>query len=357
MGSPVIVAARRTAVATIGRGFGDVGAEHLLAPLLIEQATALPQVDDVIIGMARSPGGDPARLAALEAGMDVPGITVDRQCGSGLAAIAVAASAVRAGDADFILAGGVESASTAPVGRSRFAPDSIGDPDMGPAAEDLARTRGISRERQDAYAGRSHALALAADLGEEIQVVRGVDRDDRPRALDARLLARMPPAFSHDGTVTAGNSCGVSDGAAVVSVVDDAWRRASGLPGMVVRCHATTSCDPRTPGIGPVGAIRTVCERGGVDLADVDVIEITEAFAAQVLAVTDDLGLDPLGRDAHRICPLGGAIAMGHPWGASGAILVVRLFTHLVRGGSARFGIAACAVGGGQGVAMLVERV
>jgi acetyl-CoA C-acetyltransferase len=356
MASPVIVAARRTAVATVGRGFAGVGVEHLLAPLIAEQAAVLPRVDDVVVGMARSAGGDPARVAALEAGVDVPGVTVDRQCGSGLAAVALAASMVRAGDAAYVIAGGAESASTAPAGRARFAPDSIGDPDMGPAAEQLATDRGITRDRQDAYAARSHERAVAADVAAEILAINGVQRDDRPRRLDARLLARMPAAFSAAGTVTAGNSCGVSDGAATVTVVDDAWHRGSGLPGMRIRSHATTSCDPRTPGIGPVDAIRAVCDRGGVDLADVDVIEITEAFAAQVLAVTDALGLDALGRDAHRICPLGGAIAMGHPWGASGAILVVRLFTHLVRHGTARFGVAACAVGGGQGVAMLVER-
>lgn len=356
MGSPAIVAARRTAVTTIGRGFAGAGIERLLAPLIAEQAAGVPRVDDVVIGMARSAGGDPARVAALEAGVDVPGVTVDRQCGSGLAAIALAASMVRADDAAYVIAGGAESASTAPAGRARFAPDSIGDPDMGPAAEQLAVERGITRERQDAYAARSHERALAADVAPEILAIDGIDRDDRPRRIEARLLARMPAAFTDGGTVTAGNSCGISDGAAAVTVVDDAWRRDAALPGMIIRSHATTSCDPRTPGIGPVDAIRAVCDRGGVDLSDVDVIEITEAFAAQVLAVTDALGLDPLGRDAHRICPLGGAIAMGHPWGASGAILVVRLFTHLVRHRTARFGIAACAVGGGQGVAMLVER-
>lgn len=352
-----VIAASRTAIATVGRGFADLDASELLAPLIEVQARSVPEVDDVVIGMARSAGGNPARVAALRAGVDVPGVTVDRQCGSGLAAVALAASMVGSGDARAVLAGGVESASTAPPGRAAFAPAEMGDPDMGPAAETLARRYGITRPRQDAYAERSHARALAADVRSEIVAVNGVDADDRPRAVSRRLLERMPPAFEVGGTVTAGNSCGISDGAALLTVVADDWRRREGLPGMRIRAHAVTACDPATPGIGPVAAITQVCERGGVDLGDVDVFEITEAFAAQVLAVTDALGLDPLGADAERICPLGGAIAAGHPWGASGAVLLVRLHTHLLHRESARIGVAACAVGGGQGVAMLVERV
>ena len=159
------------------------------------------------------------------------------------------------------------------------------------------------------------------------------------------------------GTVTAGNSCGINDGAAALAVIPEAARAAAGLPGLRVLATAVVGVDPALPGLGPVPAVRAVLRRGRLRLDDVDVVEITEAFAAQVLACTDALGLDPLAVDAGRVCPDGGAIALGHPWGASGALLVVRLFSRLVRRGLGRYGIGACAVGGGQGVAVLVEAV
>lgn len=363
--TPVIVAARRTAVVTADRGFAALTVSDLAAPVLQAVADEVPRngdpIDEVVLGVARSPGGNPARVAGLAAGLgpSVPGMTVDRQCGSGLAAIAVAADMVRAGSATVVLAGGAESASTSAPGRARFAPEELGDPDMGPAAEDLARIRGIGRERQDAYALRSHARALAADFAGEIVVVGDQQRDGRPRALKAEVLARMPGAFVPGGTVTAGNSCGISDGAAAVAIVPAWWQAERRLPGLAIRGSVAVGVDPRLPGIGPAPAIERVLARCGRQLGEVEVLEITEAFAAQVLAVTDALGLDPLGADAGRVCPQGGAIAIGHPWGASGAILMVRLFSQLVRGGgpAPRLGIAACAVGGGMGLAMLVERV
>lgn len=372
--TPVVVAARRTAIATAGHQFAGLTAAELAAPVLqalladvhlMPSADTGPQVDDVILGVARSPGGNPARMAALLAGMDVavPAVTVDRQCGSGLAAIMLAADMVRAGSATVVLAGGAESASTAPPGRAAFAPASIGDPEMGPAAEDLADACSISRERQDAYAERSHARALAADLSPEIVPIAGLVRDARPRRMRPEALARMPAAFRPGGTVTAGNSCGISDGAAAVAVVPEWWRAERGLAGLALRAWCSVGVDPRLPGIGPVPAVGRVLQQAGMQLGAVDVLEITEAFAAQVLAVTDRLGLDALGADADRICPLGGAIAIGHPWGASGAIAMVRLFTLLVRAPhpdadrGPRVGIATCAVGGGMGLAALVERV
>jgi acetyl-CoA C-acetyltransferase len=304
-------------------------------------------------------------MAGLLAGLDVgvPALTVDRQCGSGLAAIMLAADMVRAGSATVVLAGGAESASTAPPGRAAFAPAAIGDPDMGPAAEDLADACSVSRVRQDAYAARSHARALAADLAPEIVPIAGLAQDVRPRRMRPEALARMPAAFRPGGTVTAGNSCGISDGSALVAIVPEWWRAERGLAGLALRAWCSVGVDPRLPGIGPAPAIRQVLQRAGMPLAEVDVLEITEAFAAQLLAVTDDLGLDALGADADRICPLGGAIATGHPWGASGAIAMVRLYTLLVRSPRPdaarcdRVGIAACAVGGGMGLAALVERV
>jgi acetyl-CoA C-acetyltransferase len=364
--TPVVVAARRTAIGTAGKAFRDFTVVDLLAPVLSAVADELhmSQVDDVVIGVARGPGGNVARVAALQAqlGVDAPGMTVDRQCGSGLAAIQVAAALIASGAATVVLAGGAESCTHASPGRAAFAPSDIGDPDMGPAAEMVAEDFAISRERQDALAMRSHENALRATqiVAPEIVAVGNQLIDQRPRKLVANVLARMPAAFTENGTVTAGNSCGVSDGAAVVAIVPEWLRAERGLSGLRILGWTAVGVDPRTPGIGPVPAIKQLLDRCGIVLDQVGAIEIVEAFAAQVLAVTDALGLDPLGRDAHRIAPLGGAIALGHPWGASGAMVVVRLFTELLRGGitpSPRYGLAACAVGGGQGLALLVERV
>jgi acetyl-CoA C-acetyltransferase len=335
-------------------------------------------VDDVVLGNCMGPGGNPARVAALAAGLgvDVPGLSVDRQCGSGLDAIGVAARMVlTAGpEAGVVLAGGAESASTAPqrlergsdgvwlpYDRARFAPDDIGDPGMGEAAEALAGHSDVSRERQDAYAARSHARARAAAqagrFADEIVPVAGLELDERPRSLTTATLSRFRPVFADGGTVTAGNSCGISDGAGAVALVPEAVRARLGVPGRAVRAHVVCGVDPNLPGLGPVPAVRAVLDAAGLTLDDVGTVEITEAFASQVLACTDALGLDVLGTDADRLCPDGGAIAFGHPWGASGALLMVRLFATMVRQDGPRFGLATCAVGGGQGVATLVERV
>lgn len=372
--TPVVVAAHRTPVGRSGGSLAHLDLTALCAPVLRRLADDLADdVDEVVLGNCTGPGGDPARVASLAAGLgtDVPALTVDRQCGSGLEAIAVAAQRVALG-ARVVLAGGAESASTAPerrtlqpdgsrvaYARAPFAPASLGDPDMGPAAESLARAAGISRERQDAYALRSHRLASRSAAGgvfdAELVPVGGVERDDGPRPhLRVDQLARFRPAFADGGTVTVGNACGVNDGAAAVAVVDEATRARLLLPGLAVRAYASAGVDPRLPGRGPVPAVRAVLEAAGITMADVGTFEITEAFAAQVLACTDELGLDAT---ADVVCPQGGAIALGHPWGASGALLVVRLFSRMVREDGPRWGVATCAVGGGQGVALLVERV
>ena len=226
---------------------------------------------------------------------------------------------------------------------------------MGLANDLLAEEAGISRERQDAYAARSHARAVAARDGgrfdDEIVAVDGVTRDDRPRAtLTADKLAKLRPAFRDNGTVTAGTSCGISDGAAAVAVVDDPTRRQLGLPGLRIIGAATAGVRPDRPGRGLVPATRLALEGAGLTLEEMDAVELNEAFAGQVLACCDELGLDPL-----RVCADGGALALGHPWGASGAVLVVRLFHQLVTRGEGRYGVAAIAAGGGQGVAMVVE--
>ena len=375
---PVVVAALRTPIGTAGRSLAGVGAADLAAPVLRALAAAVPgPVSDVLLGNCMGPGGNLARVAALAGGLPhaVPAATVDRQCGSGLAAVALAAAQVRAGGGT-VLAGGVESASTAPwrfwppadggtpvrYERAPFAPADVGDPDMGLAADLVAAEHGVGRERQDAYAARSHALAAATraagGFDAEIVPVGDLTRDERPRpGLSAARLARLRPAFRTGGTVTAGNSCGVNDGAAAVAVVDADTHRRLGVPGLRVLATATAGVDPNRPGLGVVPAVNSALARAGVGLDQVDVVELNEAFAGQVLACCDLLGLDP-----GRVCTEGGALALGHPWGASGAVLLVRLFSQLVRSdrpgvaaGPARLGLAAIAVGGGQGVAMVVE--
>ncbi|QYC42288.1 Putative acetyl-CoA C-acetyltransferase YhfS [Nonomuraea coxensis DSM 45129] len=388
--APVVVAARRTPIGTAGHAYKDLTVELLAAPVVAAVARDArlggSPVDDVVLGNCMGPGGNVARVAALAAGLghEVPGLTVDRQCGSGLAAILVAAQAVRAGEAELVIAGGAESASTAPLRtrrgesepyrRAAFAPAGHPDPDMGPAAEALAAARGVTRARQDAYAARSHAAALAArDTGafaEEIVPIGGRHDDQRPRPLRVASLARLPAAFTTPptataalatpvaaGTVTAGNSSPVSDGAAAVAVVPERLR--AGRPGLRLVAGGVTGCDPALPGWGPVAAVRRVLARAGAGMDEVAAVELVEAFAAQVLAVTDALGLDPLGADAGRVCSGGGALALGHPWGATGAVVVTRLFTRLVRGGAppGTLGLAAAAVGGGMGVAALFEVV
>lgn len=374
-GAPVIIAAARTPIGSAGHSLAHLTVEHLGAPVL-RSLVDRPSVDgdaidDVILGNCMGPGGNVARLTALAAGLPagIPGLTVDRQCASGLAAIDLAAQIVRGG-ARAVLAGGVESASTAPwrswppaedrepvrYTRAPFAP-SEEDLDMGLANDLLAAEAGVSRERQDAYAARSHSRAVHAResgaFDSEIVAVGGVVRDDRPRSgLTVERLGKLRPAFRPEGTVTAGNSCGVSDGAAAVMVVGDATRQRMALPGLRILSTATSGVAPARPGRGLVPAVRLALERAGITLAEVDAIELNEAFAGQVLACCDELGLDP-----DRVCPEGGALALGHPWGASGAVLAVRLFSRLVTRQQGRYGLAAIAAGGGLGVAMVVESV
>ena len=374
-----IVAARRTPIGTAGHGLAKLTAADLAAATLHAVAQDLgtlgidEDADDVVLGNCLGPGGNLARVAALQAGLPVrvPGLTVDRQCGSGLAAVSIGAAllANASSSRPLILAGGVESASTAPwrfwppangsppqrYERAPFAPADFGDPDMGEAADLLAAEAGISRERQDAYAARSHSLAVEARqrraFDDEVVPVGGLGSDERPRlGLTVERLARLKPAFRDRGTVTAGNSCGVSDGAAVVGLVTEAQRRQLGLPGLRLVATATAGIDPRRPGLGIVPAVQQVLTYTGLKLSQVDVLEFNEAFAGQILACTDRLGLDP-----ERVCRQGGALALGHPWGASGAVLLVRLFSQLIRAESGRYGLAAIAVGGGQGIATVVE--
>jgi len=380
-GAPVLVGGRRTAIGTAGHGLAHCDVVELTAAALGAAAGQVQtlglRVDDVIIGNCLGPGGNLGRVAALAAGLgtDVPGVTVDRQCGSGLDAVLQAASRVRAGDGELILAGGGESASTAPwrfwppegtadavrYTRAPFAPSGYPDPGMGAAADDLARIRGISRQRQDRYAARSHALTVAAQqsarFAAEIVAVAGLSHDERPRpGMTEHRLSRLRPAFGAAGTATAGNSCGISDGAAAIAVTTQAAARRAGLPYLRILGAAVAADRPELPGLGPAPAVRRVMARPtvrarGIGLRDVDAVEITEAFASVVLAALDDLGIDE-----ELVCAEGGAIGLGHPWGASGTILLIRLASRMLVPGGPKLGLAACAIGGGQGIAMLLER-
>jgi acetyl-CoA C-acetyltransferase len=379
---PVIIAARRTPISTRGMRLAGLSVDELASTVIracLDDAGPAGSplgVADVVLGNCMGPGGNIARLAALAAGLDVrvPGMTIDRQCGSGLSAIITASDSIRAGDSRLHLAGGAESASTAPLriadgepyARAAFSPHGFPDPEMGPAAQDLADSRGIGRDRQDAYAARSHGLALEqlhrGGFDAELVETGGLSRDDSPRdrmpALLPRFVPLHPPTFgATEGSVTAGNSCRISDGAAIVAMLPAHLRANS--PGLTLVAHATIGCDPALPGIGPVAAVNRVLERAGVSLDDIAAFEIVEAFAAQTLAVLDELGLARPGFVDLRVCAGGGALALGHPWGASGAVSVVRLFTRLVREGApaGSLGIATAAIGGGMGVAALFEVV
>jgi acetyl-CoA C-acetyltransferase len=374
--APVVIAALRTPIGTAGGSLAEFPAAELAAPVLaalVERCDGQP-VREVLLGNCTGPGGNVARVAALAAGLpvQVPALTVDAQCASGLAAIELAADRARSRPG-LLLAGGVESASTAPwrfwppVGdapperyeRAPFAPESVGDPDMGLAADVLAEKAGVGRRRQDAYAARSHRLAHAVretgGFDAEVVPLGERRRDERPRpGLTAERLARFPPVFrpaTGGGTVTAGNACGINDGAAAVAVVDAETHRTLSVPGLRVLATARAGVDPNLPGVGLVPAAESALAAAGLTVDDLDRVELNEAFAGQVLACCDALRLEP-----ERVCTEGGALALGHPWGASGAVLLVRLFAQLVSGEAGRYGLAAIAAGGGQGVAMVVER-
>ncbi|HYH21332.1 MAG TPA: thiolase family protein [Azospirillum sp.] len=382
----VIVAARRTPVGRIGGILREMAVERLAAPViravLADAGLDPAEVDDVILGNAVGPGGNVARLSALAAGLPVhvPGVTVDRQCGSGLEAINQAARLIEAGAGEVYLAGGVESTSTAPwriakpagvyrtprfYDRARMAPDEVGDPEMGVAAENVARAFGITRERQDLYALNSHHKAVASQAtGRFAREIVPLDlpgggmaeHDECPRAdTSPEKLARLKPVFVEGGTVTAGNACPVNDGAAVVAVVSERRFRQLGLSaGLLVVDSTAAGVDPNLLGTGPVPAVRRLLARNpALHLDAVDLVEFNEAFASQVLACLDTLGIAE-----ERVSVGGGALALGHPYGASGAILVTRLFSEMTApDAAARRGLATLGIGGGLGLATLLERI
>jgi 3-oxoadipyl-CoA thiolase len=384
VGEAVILSAVRTPVGRYGGALAGVRPDDLAALAIsaaVERAGVPPeQIEDVYFGAANQAGEDNrnvARMAALLAGLpeEVAGVTINRLCASGLTAVIGACHAVRAGDGDLFVAGGVESMSRAPLvmAKPENGDQTVWDTtlgwrfpnprmeamfpleSMGETGENVAERWSISREQQDAFALESQRRWAAADeagrFADELVPVGDVVRDEHPRPdTNAEKLAALKPAFREGGTLTAGNSSGINDGAAalVVASEEKAEELGSQPLGRFVG-SAVAGVDPRVMGIGPVPAVRRLLERVGLDLGDLDLVELNEAFASQSLYVIRELGLDP-----ERVNVNGGAIAIGHPLGMSGARLVVSLLHELRRRGG-RYGLTTLCVGVGQGQAAIFE--
>ena len=385
----VVLSAVRTPV---GRYGGVLAGERPddLAALVIKEAVARAgvspgEIEDVYFGAANQAGEDNrnvARMAVLLAGLpdSVAGVTVNRLCASGLSAVVSACHAIAAGDGDLFVAGGVESMSRAPLvmakpdtawprGNQTVWDTTLGwrfpNPrleamfpleSMGETGENVAERYGVSREEQDEFALRSQqrwaAAAEAGRFDDELVPVGDAARDEHPRPdTSAEKLAALKPAFRAGGSVTAGNSSGINDGAAALVIASEERAHSLGIePLGTFVGSAVAGVDPRVMGIGPVPAVRKLLERTGIDVGDIDLVELNEAFASQSLVVIRELGLDP-----ERVNVNGGAIAIGHPLGMSGARLVVTLLHELRRRGG-KYGLATLCVGVGQGQAALFER-
>ncbi|WP_419755975.1 3-oxoadipyl-CoA thiolase [Brevundimonas sp.] len=400
MADAYICDAVRTPIGRFGGALAHVRADDLAAAPIRALRERNPgidwsRLDDCVLGCANQAGEDNrdvARMAVLLAGLGeaAPGTTLNRLCGSGLDAVSVAARAIKAGEADLYLAGGVESMTRAPFvtakATSAFARDVqvfdttigwrfvnpelkrlFGTDSMPETGENVAQEFGISRRDQDAFAVRSQDKAARAQAegrfeAEIVPVVipqrKGdpviVDRDEHPRATSIEALGKLKPIVRPDGTVTAGNASGVNDGAAALLLASDRGAALHGLtPRARVVATAVVGLAPRIMGMGPAPATRAVLVKAGLRLADMDVIELNEAFASQGLAVLRDLGL---GDDEPHVNPNGGAIALGHPLGMSGARLVLTAVEQLHRSGG-RYALCTMCIGVGQGIAMIVERV
>jgi len=387
----VILSACRTPIGAFGGSLKDVSVVDLGAIVVreaIARAGVAPsEVDDVILGCVLQAGAgmNVARQAALKAGLpvDVPAETINRVCGSGLQAVAHAVEAIRVGYVDTIVAGGTESMSNAPyllknarwgyrMGHGEVIDSMIQEGltcafsshHMGITAEEVAARFHISRADQDAFAAESQkragralqdgsftaeivAVTIPQKKGDPITVE--VDEYPRP-STTVEKLAALKPAFKSDGSVTAGNASGVNDGAAALVVMSGSTARQSGkAPLARILSYATTGVDPKVMGMGPVPAIRKALERARLDISDVDLFELNEAFAAQALAVVREVGIAP-----GKVNVNGGAIALGHPIGASGARVLTSL-VHALRTRGLRYGVASLCMGGGMGIAMVVE--
>jgi 3-oxoadipyl-CoA thiolase len=385
----VVLSAVRTPVGRYGGVLAGERPDDLAAAVIAEavsRAGVEPgQIEDVYFGAANQAGEDNrnvARMGVLLAGLpdSVAGVTVNRLCASGLSAVVSACHAIAAGDGDLFVAGGVESMSRAPLvmakpdmawprGNQTAWDTTLGwrfpNPrmeemfpleSMGETGENVAERYGVSREEQDEFALRSQRLwAEAAEAGrfdDELVPIGDAVRDEHPRPdTSAEKLAALKPAFRSGGSVTAGNSSGINDGAAALVIASEEKAQALGAePLGAFVGSAVAGVDPRVMGIGPVPAVRKLLERTGVEVGDIDLVELNEAFASQSLVVIRELGLDP-----ERVNVNGGAIAIGHPLGMSGARLVVTLL-HELRRRSGKYGLATLCVGVGQGQAALFER-
>jgi 3-oxoadipyl-CoA thiolase len=384
-----VISAVRTPIGRYGGALAHVRPDDLAALAIgtaVERSGALPEsVDDVYFGCANQAGEDNrnvARMAVLLAGLpdSVAGVTVNRLCASGLSAVVSASHAVLAGDADVVVAGGVESMSRAPLVMAK--PDAafprgnhvvydttlgwrFPNPrheamfpleSMGETGENVAERYEVSREDQDAFALRSQerwaAAQAAGRFADELVPVGEMTSDEHPRPeTSAEKLAALRPAFREGGTVTAGNASGINDGAAALVIATEEKAQELGVePLGAFVASAVAGVDPRIMGIGPVPAVRKLLDRVGLDASDLDLVELNEAFASQSVVVIRELGLDE-----ERVNVNGGAIAVGHPLGMSGARLVVSLL-HELRRRDGRYGLATLCVGVGQGVAALFER-
>ncbi|WP_284456068.1 acetyl-CoA C-acetyltransferase [Alloalcanivorax xenomutans] len=388
----VIVAATRTAVGAFQGSLANLPAtalgEAVVRKLLADTGVAADQISEVILGQVLTAGAgqNPARQTAINAGLpqQVPALTINKVCGSGLKAVHLGSQAIRCGEADIIIAGGQENMSLAPyvlpkartglrMGHASLVDsmiqdglwDAFNDYHMGITAENLAEKYGVTREEQDTFAAASQAKALAAiesgRFKDEITPVtipqrksdpKVFDTDEQPRAgTTAETLAGLRPAFKKDGTVTAGNASTLNDGGAAVMLMSEARARELGLPILArLAGQASAGVDPAIMGIAPVSATRRCLERAGWTLDQVDLIEANEAFAAQALSVGKELEWD-----AEKVNVNGGAIALGHPIGASGCRILVTLLHEMQRRDVKR-GLATLCIGGGQGVALAVER-
>jgi len=393
-----IVAALRTPFGRYGGALASVRPDDLAAAVikaLVDRTGIDPAlIEDVILGCANQAGEDNrnvARMALLLAGLpvEVAGLTVNRLCGSGLQAVNSAAHAIAVGDGNVFIAGGVESMTRAPYAMLkpeasyergarelvdttlgwRFVNPALGARhhpfSMGETGENVAEQMSIAREEQDAFAlasQRNAAAAIAAGrYAEQIAPVtipqkKGdpivVDRDEHPRETSMEALAKLRAAFREGGTVTAGNSSGINDGAAAALVVEAGRARELGLRPMArIVATAVAGVDPAVMGLGPIPATRKALERAGIRVADLDLVELNEAFASQSVACVRELGIDPA-----KVNVDGGAIALGHPLGASGGRLIAALVHGLRRTGG-RYGLASMCIGVGQGIATVVERI
>jgi acetyl-CoA C-acetyltransferase len=392
MEDAVIVSAVRTPVGTMGGAFVDVPATRLGA-IAVEEAIRragidAAEIDEVLMGnvLQAGLGQNPARQASLGAGLDtsIPTMTINKVCGSGLKTVALAAQAIRAGDASVLVAGGMENMSRAPylienarygyrLGNGELVDVMIRDGlwcafdncHMGVTAENVAAEYEVSREDQDSFAAESQRKAGEAlksgrfkDEIVPVPVQRKketvlVDTDEHPRPdSNADVLAKLRPAFNKEGTVTAGNASGINDGAGAVVVMSASRAKAEGrTPLARIRAYASAGVEPRVMGMGPVPAARKAMSRAGVEVKDIGLFELNEAFAAQSVAVGRELAVPD-----DRLNVNGGAIAIGHPIGASGTRILVTLL-HEMQKRDTEIGLAGMCIGGGQGIAMVVERV